>query len=397
MQRLLLVIATILIIFPVNIYGLETKSIESLGFDTSIFKSNYETSLPSSILVVPIFMPNQTGLTEENWIKGIYYYTVERLGYPTLPFHYLVDSRGNIYNSSSTDDRSFLIKDVNSNNIVIAYLAKPNSTNFSDSNREVLGNLILDTANNNAIDLNNIETSGLKFTRDNETSLVFAEKTNIFGLWQNGLNEIVDQIRSRYAPITKEYSVEVNEVKVVSPDIVAGQETDGIIKITNTGSNNIYIDDNNFLLSEKADGGNSRFYVNNVWVSQSQFPAVKERQTIKVGQSVDVNFKLRASLFPGEQKEQFKIRLVGKGNLNSNNFEIRLNIQRGDKKIIQINETETNFLRVRNEPSTAANEVGRVASGERYFVLEENENGFLRIDLGSGSSGWVAGWLTTEI
>lgn len=395
MQKFVIALLTISLLFPLNINALEVKSVADLDFDTSIFKTVYDTGLPSKVLIVPIFMPSQVRLTEESWIKGIYYYTVQRLGYPTLPYHYLIDSKGNVYDSKSSDERVLNIKDETDNTIVIGYLSQANQTSFSADTTNALGSLILNVVNNNGIKLEDVSVSGLRFTK--QSNQVYLEKTDIFGLWSNSLGSLIDSIKGDYAPKQREYNIEVTEVSVVKPNLTVGEETDGKIKITNKGPTNIYISDSTFLLAEKSDGSNSKFYLNNVWVSQSQFPALKESQTFKVDQTIEIPFKIKAPLFIGEQTEDFKIKLIGNGNLNSDTFQIKANIQRGDKKIVQIQETETNFLRVRGEPSTAADEIGRVDSGGRYIVLEENEDGFYKIDLGGGSSGWVAAWLVDVI
>ena len=397
MRKLASILLTTTLLFPLNIRALEVKGVETLGFDTSIFKTVYDVGLPSKVIVAPIFMPAQARLTESSWIKGIYYYTVERLGYPTLPYHYLVDSNGNVYNSKSTDDRVLNIKDVNDNTIVIGYLTQANATSFSDETKSALGELIIDVVNRNGIKLEDVSVSGLRFTKQITTNNVYLEKTDIFGLWSNSLTSIIDSIKDKYSPKQREYNIAVNSTSILKTDLVAGEETDGVLKITNKGPTNIYIGDSTYLVAEKSDGSNSKFYLNNVWVSQSQFPAVEELQTFKIDQIIEIPFKIKAPLYIGEQTEDFKIKLVGNGNINSDTFQIKLNVQRGDKKIIQIQETETNFLRVRSEPSTAAEEIGRVDSGGRYVVLEENEDGFYKIDLGGGSSGWVAAWLVDVV
>jgi len=61
----------------------------------------------------------------------------------------------------------------------------------------------------------------------------------------------------------------------------------------------------------------------------------------------------------------------------------------GQKLIIQ--DTPTGFLRVRETPSTSANEVGRVNPGEEYELLDE-QNGWYQIKLKDGkTTGWVSG------
>ncbi len=63
-----------------------------------------------------------------------------------------------------------------------------------------------------------------------------------------------------------------------------------------------------------------------------------------------------------------------------------------DKPYIEILETPTGWLRVRKEPTTAAdNEVAKVNPGERYSYLDTNESGWHKILLSDGQEGWISG------
>jgi hypothetical protein len=56
---------------------------------------------------------------------------------------------------------------------------------------------------------------------------------------------------------------------------------------------------------------------------------------------------------------------------------------------VTIKDTPTGFLRVREEPSTGAREIGRVNPGESYTLIDENASWF-NIELEDGTSGWVS-------
>lgn len=58
---------------------------------------------------------------------------------------------------------------------------------------------------------------------------------------------------------------------------------------------------------------------------------------------------------------------------------------------IKIKDTPTGWLRVRSKPSTASEEVGRVNPGETYPYLDEEENGWFKIEYETDKEGWVAG------
>lgn len=61
------------------------------------------------------------------------------------------------------------------------------------------------------------------------------------------------------------------------------------------------------------------------------------------------------------------------------------------KEQIEILPTGTGFLRVRNEPSTLGNEVGRVEPGKRYNLAERDvTTGWYKIEYEEGSFGWIS-------
>jgi hypothetical protein len=60
----------------------------------------------------------------------------------------------------------------------------------------------------------------------------------------------------------------------------------------------------------------------------------------------------------------------------------------GQSKIV-IKETETGWLRVRDLNSNLGKEVTKVKPGESYNLIDE-QNGWYKIDLGNGKSGWIS-------
>jgi hypothetical protein len=66
---------------------------------------------------------------------------------------------------------------------------------------------------------------------------------------------------------------------------------------------------------------------------------------------------------------------------------------------VEILSTPTGFLRVRSEPSTLGEEIGRVAPGERYPLLEEDEEtGWFKIEFKRAEEGLPAqaGWVSNQ-
>jgi len=62
-----------------------------------------------------------------------------------------------------------------------------------------------------------------------------------------------------------------------------------------------------------------------------------------------------------------------------------------EKPQVKILSTPTGFLRVRNEPSASAKEIGQVDPGETFEILEEDEKtGWYKIEYEEGQEGWVS-------
>jgi len=61
------------------------------------------------------------------------------------------------------------------------------------------------------------------------------------------------------------------------------------------------------------------------------------------------------------------------------------------KPYIKVKETPTGWLRVRMGPSTASTEAAKIYPGEMYPYLEEEENGWYKIEYEKDKEGWVSG------
>ncbi len=61
------------------------------------------------------------------------------------------------------------------------------------------------------------------------------------------------------------------------------------------------------------------------------------------------------------------------------------------KPYVKVKETPTGFLRVRLGPSTSATETAQIKPGEMYSYLDEEDNGWYKIEYEKGEEGWVSG------
>lgn len=62
-----------------------------------------------------------------------------------------------------------------------------------------------------------------------------------------------------------------------------------------------------------------------------------------------------------------------------------------EEEVVKILSTSVGFLRVRSEPSTLGEEVGRVEPGDTYEILETDERtGWYKIEFEEGEEGWIS-------
>lgn len=75
--------------------------------------------------------------------------------------------------------------------------------------------------------------------------------------------------------------------------------------------------------------------------------------------------------------------------LNENTPEVLVTPQIMNNKTVVIKETETGWLRVRDQANNAGKEIAKVKPKENYPILEEVTDWY-KIDLGSSQSGWIS-------
>ena len=67
------------------------------------------------------------------------------------------------------------------------------------------------------------------------------------------------------------------------------------------------------------------------------------------------------------------------------------------KPYVKVKDTPTGFLRVRASASSSGEELTQIKPGEMYSYLNENKNGWLKIEYESGKEGWVSGTYVTLV
>jgi ribosomal protein L19 len=249
--------------------------------------------------------------------------------------------------------------------------------------------LILEIANNNAIKSDNITVGSLRFHINLTTKISTLESAKVTGGWDNTLKNFKSHVDKNYSPIKKKYHIQIVEVKAPTDKVNPGDTVIVELKLKNTGSNPIYSDSDGSLLASKKDGKASKFYLNEIWASQSQIPILVEGDIIKPEEEKSFQLKFRVPLYFGSQTESFLIKDFIGNKIEGTDFEISMNVANISQTVIEILNTETGYLNVRARDG-GGDTTGRVSPGERYIQLKTGDYGYVQIDLGNGKSGWVS-------
>ncbi len=372
--------------------------LSDIKIDTSSVQEDRSFSVPQRIVIAPIFLgdaANSIAIQDEDWFRGLFYYLVAsdgRSGFTDIPFHYVVSKRGRVYEGNSGgEERKISIAGVGDDAVVIAYLADTKASTFDIRAKESVGELVLRTANRHSIPLKNVTVEGVKFVQDSEQQTVRLEKAEVFGLWNKEVSEIVTSINSRYEPQQKTYKLSVKEVKLPQEEVESGTTIKGSIIVANQGDYGIYGGTETEIIATKKNTGPSRFFVNNEWLSPTQLSLMKPEDVILPGEELELEFTVGTPLYFGEQVERFRLENIAGKSLGDIEFPISLKIARPEGTIVQIRQTTTGWLRLRSTPNGVENnEIGRVSSGERFYQVDNANNGWIKIRLNDGTEGWVS-------
>ncbi len=364
---------------------------EEAKLDESFVKEDSNYVSPQKIAIVPIKRPTDLTMEDGEWYEGIYYFYTARLGFPDIPFHYVVGSDGQIFEGNKGgDEQRIFVQNADPGMLVVGYLQKENEDNFSLNAMSGLSSIILELANRNSIKLENIQVLGVETVVNLKDKSVFLRKKDIFGSWNNGLKDIINSIKGQYAPVPKEYSLEIVEATSPSETVAPGDSPVMTLKIKNNSKYNIYEGTDSEILGIKKDGSDSKFFVNGLWASPKQPSLMETGSILKSGETATFKFKMSVPLFFGAQSETFTLANVGGAKFTQNEFAINLNVGSIDKKVVEILTTSTGYLNVRTSPFGSGEVFTKVNPGQRYIFLEDSGTGWVKIDLGNGTTGWVA-------
>lgn len=376
------------------VYAAEFDNLSTLGLDLSISsQADAGFGEPTKILITPISMESKK-ISPEKWIKGVYYYTVDKLGFQDIPYHYLVTESGEILKANNAgDEKKVKIDDLGENNVVIGYLNYSGNQYISSEAEASLKTLLLDISNRNGIKPQDIFVSGTKFVKNKSNNTITIKSFKLADSWNGAVSNMIVDIAPNYSPTAKSYSLEVLEVTVPSEAVNPGDEVNISVKLKNNGTAGFYQGSSSEILLTKENGSSSNYFINNVWVSQTQTGVMTENQPLTANTEKTFDFKVKAPLANGDYSETFILKTLNGAVIKADKkIELKIKLKQSDKQIIEIKPTAAGSVNVRKSPNDGT-VLRRVTPGERFFLIDVNQDTlWAEIDLGDGTTGYLPAW-----
>lgn len=397
-KNFLVLIAIIFaLLFNSTVFALTIKTPNEIQLDTSIVSEDPNYRPNNNILVGVMRVNKELLLNNEELYKGIHYFTVDRLGFNDIPFHFVITQNGDVFEGNTGGyERDIAIDGFSEPSIIILYVTDDSALTFEPRSLNNLRDLLLKVANENAIEPTTIDLTELSFVRNREDRTVILESSIVIGTWNSDILEVIDEVQALYSPVQKTYAVSIDNVVVPQIPIDPGSTINIDITLSNLQSYGIYSGTLNEAILSKSDGLPSNFYLANNWVSLSDVPFMSN-DALLPNETKTFTVEFRAPLEVGSLTEQFIVRTVDGIQLTNDVVEVNVVLNETDQQIIEVQQTETGTLNVRETPSSVGNLLTQVSPGQRFFVLNTDPSGFIEIDLGNGTSGWVASWLVNFI
>jgi len=375
------ILSIIFLLIPVGVFASSINTISSQKFDTTISDQSQTTYATPSTIYITQITTNSPEL-EKNpslWVKALYYYSITRLHFADIPYNYLVDANGSIYEGRSGGvGANPELKDAQGS-ILIGYISNdPILTNRSATAIRSLADSLASTwgiSNLSVAKFNLVQQEGqlTKFTLEEFNGEFKQSILDIFTGWTG------------YKTENLEYKVKIEEV-TYTKEVTIGSKLHVAVKVKNLNDFTWLTDKSPIYISVKNET-ESKFAINGIWDSFSKPTHISDK-VVKPSESVTFEFDLIAQAMPGEYSELFQIMKFTKRPFVDSEFEVKFTIARGDKSLVEVASSQYGFANIRECQWYSCKIIDTVDNGVVYILLAE-ENGWMKIQYNENTVGWV--------
>lgn len=370
-------------LFKPTLAQAEITEPSSWGVDKKLGSEESLTRTIDQIHLVQIGLnPNYEYQDENALIRSVYYHYVFKLGYREPIANIIITPAGKAYQLTSGSLDSQIPHEKSEGIVVVGVLTSPTSS--VDTKEESIDATLAYLCSLFGIGTDNIFASDIT-TELKETPVVALAPTEDLTLKQY-LETHKESIASQIQPIPVSIAVAEKNTTVTGN---SGQEVTADISIQNTGNISLYGGTNSQVIlgTTNPDDRESTFYSES-WPSLSRGGQIKENR-IGPNETGSIEITCTSPLVPGEHQEEFKL-ITPNGEIVSDEIiTITITVPDTGQKVLEITETGTGELNVRDNPSGSSNVLDRVPVGKQ-FLFDDVENNYYHIQNGE-SSGWISG------
>jgi hypothetical protein len=371
-------------------YALETIKREDIGLDETLFEQSDVYSSPQKIYISQVEGFNKELKDDpKEWIKLLYYYSITRLNLNDIPYNYLIDANGKIYEGASGGIGINPGLEGGDNVVLIGIL--DDGINLSPRAATALKEFLEELSYTYGIERESVDFVDLKIN----------QKTDGFSYLEYSQSD--KAIKDSLTPtLTEVQWSDTEHIKykgsIVSVDyekeVVIGSRLDVKVKIKNENDFPWFGGETYIYISTK-DYQESPYAINSDWVSFSKATYI-QNEIIKPGQEAEITFQLSAKSRPGEYDESFVFMKTEDNLVEDSSFDVKFNIVKGDNTIVEIVSPQYGFVNIRECRWYSCKKI-EVANEGDVFITTKKEEGWYEILYDEGKKGWVYQTYAREI
>jgi len=370
-----------ILLIPLPVIAFSSYSTETQKFDTSLTdQSTTVYTTPQKIYVTQISTRSkEISRNPSLWVKNLYYYYITRLYLPDLPYTYLLDENGAIYDGKTGGVGANLQFNDLDNAIVIGYLS--NSSTFTPRAETSLKELVESLSSSWGIDT--VKGVQLQIVQEenkfSSINIIDAQSEFVTAL-NTALNDVKLSKEENH-----QYKVKIDSVEYPKESVI-GSRTKIKVKATNINDFAWFTDKDPIYISTKS-GEESKFAINKVWSSFSK-PLEISDKIIKPNESIELEFEMEAKVLMGEVSESFVLQKFDKKPFEGSEFEVKFNVVKGDNTLVQVSSPQFGFVNIRTCRWSSCEIIDSPKDGTVFILLGEEE-GWYKIQYAPGVEGWA--------
>jgi len=386
----LAIISSFIFLFVGSVYASTisrklSKLDESLSDQTLI-----KYGQPSKILITRVTTKSdELKRDSQKWFRALYYYSITRLGYADIPFTYIVDREGSVYEGKKGGIGVVPELKDDEGAVSIGYLS--NSSDITQGAADAIKKKVGEVSYMYGIEKEAVHSVNFSLTKNDSgvAKSVYKESDSLFS---DELDKIITQV-TFYDKEHIEYDAGIAGLKY-EKSFRAGEKNKVSFVLENKNDFAWFTDVSPVYVSTK-DGKDSQFAINGVWDSFSKPVSISDK-TIQPGEKVTVEFELQALLLPGKHAIEFVVMKLPDNLFEGSELKLDFDVTKGNFKLAQVTGTPGGVLNVRTCPSGNCESVSQVNEGQ-VFIFTEKSVGWYKIQYTEDKTGWVYGPYIIEL